>query len=219
MPGLRGGDRDEDVSADLVAVRSFLTLDDEPLGWRWLERRLAAGSVEAQPCLAGLASGLRRLPSYRGAVLRAAGTLPPRARAPLPGTELCPTGPVCTYALGGARVPTGDRYLIWSLTGRRVRGLAGAARGGPEEVLFRPGTRFRVLGTQGGPGATTVLLREVAAGESAARPGEQDAADRQAREHLTQAAAGFSAAENATPWPPRLTGPLAEPNPSGDGTA
>jgi hypothetical protein len=219
-PGLRGGDPEDVVLPDLIAVRSFLTLDDAPLGWRWLERALAAGSAEAQPCLAGLASGLRRLPSYRGVVLRAAGTLPPRARAPLPGSELCPAGPVGAYALDGAPVPGGDRYLLWSLTGRRVRALTGsAAPDGPEEVVFGPGTRFRVLGTRDTPGATTVLLREVAAGEPVRRPGDQDAVDRQAIEQLTQVAAGLPVAEHPAPWPPRLTGPLAERNPLGDGAA
>ncbi|MFJ3671208.1 hypothetical protein ACIPSE_32585 [Streptomyces sp. NPDC090106] len=208
-PGLRGGDPDDVVLPDLIAVRAFLTLVDAPLGWRWLERRLAAGDEDVHACLAGLASGLRRLPSYRGVVVRAAGTLPPRARAPLPGTELCPRGPVGAYLAEGVAVPAGDRYLVWSTTGRRVRGLTGsAAPDGPQEVLFGPGTRFRVLGTEGDSGGTTVLLREVAAGTAVSPAGDQDAHDRQITDLLLRAAAGLTGTGAAPPWPPRLAGPL-----------
>ncbi|MFD9391161.1 hypothetical protein ACFWBB_10635 [Streptomyces sp. NPDC060000] len=211
VPGLRSHSQNEETHADLIAVRCFLTLDDGPLSWIWLERRLAAGADDALPYLSCLASGLRWLPSYRGVVVRDAGVLPPDAGTPSPGSELCEAGPVGTLALDGAPWPTADRYLIWSVTGRRARGLfasaPAAAKG--EEVVFAPGTRFRVLGTQGRPRAMTVLLREVAEGDPAARSGQHEAQDRAALAALTQAADRAPAADAAAAWPPRLVGQLA----------
>ncbi|MFG3010594.1 hypothetical protein ACGFZB_09050 [Streptomyces cinerochromogenes] len=217
VPGLRMHQQTDEAPADLVAVRCFLTLDDGPLSWTWLERRLTLGADEALPYLSCLASGLRRLPSYRGVVVRDAGTLPPEASTLPPGTELCEPGPVGTLALDGAPASAADRYLIWSVTGRRVRSLftAGPAGHG-EEVVFGPGTRFRVLGTQGRPGAMTVLLREVTDGGPAARPGEQEAQDRAALGALRQAAGRDPAAGTAASWPPRLAGQLAERPPDAD---
>jgi hypothetical protein len=221
MPGLRMQNRSEDAVADLIAVRCFLTLDDGPLSWTWLERQLAAGSDDASAYLSCLASGLRRLPSYRGVVVRDAGVLPPEARALPPGRELCEAGPVGALSLDGAPPPSGDRYLIWSLTGRRVRSLLApaAAQGTGEEIVFAPGTRFRVLGTQGPPGAVAVLLREVADGDPAFRPGEHDAQDRGALESLLQAVGRVPVADDTASWPPRLSGQLAERPLDGGDTA
>ncbi|MET8949001.1 hypothetical protein ABZX30_37185 [Streptomyces sp. NPDC004542] len=213
VPGLRLHGRDEDAHADLIAVRSFLTLDDGPLSWRWLAGRLAAGTDDVLPYLSCLASGLRRLPSYRGIVLRDAGVLPAEARALSPGRELREAGPVGTLALDGAPPAAADRYLIWSVTGRRVRGLfaPAPAAGKGEEVVFAPGTRFRALGSHGRPGALTVLLRELADGDPTARHGEHEAQDRAALAALEQAAERTPEAGGArASWLPRLTGPLAE---------
>jgi hypothetical protein len=219
MPG--GKDQNDAVLADLIAVRSYLSLDDGPLSWPWLEQQLAAGSADAYPCLACQASGLRRLPSYRGIVVRDAGVLSSRERALPPGTGLCHPGPVSAFVLEGAPAVTGDRYLIRSVTGRRVRSLSAPAAQGQqgEEVVFGPGTTFRVLDSLGRPGATTVLLSEVAAGSPAARHATQDAQDRDAMEQLLQALDRVPEAEAAVPWPARLSGPLAEQVPQEDGDA
>ncbi|AYN43233.1 hypothetical protein D9753_35005 [Streptomyces dangxiongensis] len=222
VPGLRPDSRNEEAHADLIAVRCFLTLDGGPLSWTWLERRLAVGADDALPYLSCLASGLRRLPSYRGVVVRDAGVLPAEARILPPGSELREAGPVGTLALAGAPAPVADRYLIWSVTGRRVRGLFASApvAGKGEEVVFAPGTRFRVLGTHGPPGATTVLLREVAEGDPDARAGRHEAQDRGALAALTQAVDRAPGTGAAASWPPRLAGPLAErPREDGDGRA
>ncbi|MGW2282335.1 hypothetical protein [Streptomyces sp. NPDC001770] len=221
MPGLRGHDQNDAVLADLTAVRSFLALDDAPMGWRWLERQLAAGSADAYPSLVGLASGLRRLPPYRGIVVRDAGTLSPEARALTAGSELCQAGPFGAYALDKAPATAGDRYLVWSLTGRRTRILTGtASRAEPHEpVVFAPGTRFQVLGTHDGHGVSTVLLREVPVGDPVVHPGGGDASDEGVLDRLLQAAVRFPPAEGAAPWPARFTGPLADRVPRGDGTA
>jgi hypothetical protein len=210
-PGLRMQFQSEDVRADLIAVRCYLTLDDGPLSWTWLARQLESGSGDAFPFLSCLASGLRRLPSYRGVVVRDAGVLPPEARSLSPGRELCEAGPVGTFALDGAPPAAADRYLIWSVTGRRVRNMFASPpwAGSSDEVVFAPGTRFRVLGTQGQPGAMAVLLREVADGDPVARAGGYDAEDRGALERLREAVGRSPAAGDAASWPARLTGQLA----------
>ncbi|MGW1467829.1 hypothetical protein ACWCPT_26195 [Streptomyces sp. NPDC002308] len=221
MPGLRGHDQNDAVLADLTAVRSLLALDEAPMGWRWLERQLAAGSADAHPSLVCLASGLRRLPPYRGIVVRDAGTLSPEARTLPAGRELCHAGPVGAYALDKAPATARDRYLVWSLTGRRVRILTGAAsRAEPHEpVVFAPGTRFQVLDTRDEHGVSTVLLREVAVGGPVVHPGGGDASGRDVLDQLLQAAGRFPPAEGAAPWPARFTGPLPERVPHGDGNA
>ncbi|MFF8883759.1 hypothetical protein [Streptomyces flaveolus] len=211
VPGLRTQAQNEDVQADLVAVRCYVTLDDGPLSWTWLRQRLVAGSDEALPYLACLASGLRLLPSYRGVVIRDAAGISQAGRSPAPGTELREATPVGTLTLDGAPPSAGDRYVIWSVTGRRVRSLFSptASTGNTEEIVFGPGTRFRVLGTEGRPGAMTVLLREVAEGDPAARSGEHQAQDRSALEQLLQAAGRAPETGTPGPWPSRLTGELA----------
>ncbi|MEU7363559.1 MULTISPECIES: hypothetical protein [Streptomyces] len=216
MPG--GKDQNDAVLADLIAVRSYLTLDEGPLSRPWLEQQLAAGSADAYPCLACQASGLRRLPSYRGIVVRDAGTLSSRAKALPPGTELSEQGPVSAFVLEGAPAATGDRYLIRSVTGRRVRSLTAPVTQGQqsEEIVFGPGTRFRVLGSVDRPDVTTVLLSEVAAGSPAARQGTQDALDRDAREQLVQALDQLPGTAATVPWPARLSGPLTEHVPHRD---
>ncbi|MEU3862609.1 hypothetical protein AB0F03_35720 [Streptomyces sp. NPDC028722] len=221
VPGLRPHSHDEEAHADLVAVRCFLTLGDGPLSWAWLERRLAAGADDVLPCLSCLSSGLRRLPSYRGVVVRDAGVLPAEAETLSPGRELREAGPVGTLALDGAPASAADRYLIWSVTGRRVRGLLAPApaTGKGEEVVFAPGTRFRVLGTRGRPGAMTVLLRELAEGDPTGRDGRHEAQDRGALAALTQAADRVPGAGAAASWPPRLAGQLAESSRDGDSPA
>ncbi|GHB68571.1 hypothetical protein GCM10010377_69290 [Streptomyces viridiviolaceus] len=219
MPGLRTQAQDQDAQADLIAVRCLLTLDEVPLSWTWLVQQLAAGSADALSYLACLASGLRRLPSYRGIVVRDAGVVPPTAAAPPTGTELCEPLPVGAFALNGAPPIGADRYVIWSVTGRRVANLLAPSPGAEgEEILFAPGTRFKVLATRGSPGAMTVLLRELADGDPTAQPGGLDAQDRGALEHLAQAADRVPRTAGAMPWPPRLTGRLAERHPrAGDG--
>jgi hypothetical protein len=158
FPGLRaGGAPDADVLVDLVAVQLYLAghtcqFDD-------LVRSAIAGPhVPLARCIA---SGLRRLPSHRGPVL---------VRAELTEQDLrwygsrkvvtewafvpCVTG-------GRLRLPGSTEVLIWSMTARRTHLLAPER---PEQVVFLPGTGFKVLSATGRDGAR-VLLRELSASE------------------------------------------------------
>ncbi|MGW7367164.1 hypothetical protein ACWGI8_27985 [Streptomyces sp. NPDC054841] len=159
-PGLRAGDSD-DTKTDLVAV----LLDSIDTGTLMSRSELATNlrraGESAEPYAACLLSGLRRLPSYPGAVTCGA-QLPTGALALYrPGTVLHEPAPVS--ALAGTELPLDSsvQYLIWSVTGRRTAVLTGEGEYG--EVVFPPGSRFVVLeavvaGKDGGP--ARVFLRE-----------------------------------------------------------
>jgi hypothetical protein len=188
VPALRGGSsaESEDAAADLAVLHAYLTAAPEA-PWSYEAMRAAesrAGGRALEPVLACVASALRRLPSYRGAVVRPAGGigLTEVAQLLLPGEELGDSLPISGLAVerGGPAV-AGDRYLVWSMTGSRsgsLLGQAGADGTDPaDEVLFAPGTRLRLLAVDQAAGATVVLLRELAETAPAAVPGALDAAD------------------------------------------
>ncbi|WEP00898.1 hypothetical protein A6P39_042815 (plasmid) [Streptomyces sp. FXJ1.172] len=157
-PGLRG----EEVSAssaDLAAVHAYLTDADS----EQLRASLAAGDAQVLTFLRCLASGLRRLPSYRGVALRT-GTWPgTHMTTGTAGTDLGEAVPVRALAVDRAHpLPTADHCLIWSATGRRTKALTDSDTSpGCDDLLFAPGARFRLLevGRQGT--ATVALLREL----------------------------------------------------------
>ena len=158
-PGLRADPRGpaQDLLTDLVAARLYLTgaaqrVDDAI-------RNAAPGPhVPFGRCVT---AGLRRLPSYRG---------PARLRATLAeaewrwygGRELLTEWAFCpALAAGHIPLPGDVDFLIWSLTARRAAMLEPNVR---SQVLFLPGTSFKVLRLRDGE-PREVLLREVAAAE------------------------------------------------------
>ena len=219
VPALRASDSPEEVAADLTALHAYLTAAE---GDRWthdaLRASLEAGSGDLLPFLGCLASGLRRLPSYRGAAVRSAsGALGEVAHLLLPGEELGEAVPVSAVALdkGYPSVPA-DHYLIWSMTGRRASslatdvGLAPTAGGAQEEVLFAPGTRLRLLAVAERTGSTVMMLRELP--ESAPQsttPGRLDDADNAVLKRLRTLADQPPAVSSGGTWPGRCAGTLA----------
>ncbi|WP_329133361.1 hypothetical protein OG552_15695 [Streptomyces sp. NBC_01476] len=219
VPALRSSAHPEEVAADLAALHAYMTaVDDET--HRDLRESLAGGRSELVPVLACLASGLRRLPSYRGAAVRpAGGVLGEAAELLLPGEELGEALPVSGVAVDkGYPTVAADHYLIWSMTGRRASSLLGdaeTAAGGdtaphPDEVLFAPGTRFRLLAVDSRSGATVILLRELpeSAPSSAATPGQLDDADTAALKRLQAIKDQPAAVGSAHQAPERCAGPL-----------
>ncbi|WP_329167028.1 hypothetical protein OHB49_43145 (plasmid) [Streptomyces sp. NBC_01717] len=211
MPALRGEEL-EAARADLIAVQAYLTNNEEFVSGQALAEDLLAGGTRLLPYVACLASGLRRLPSYRGISLRglrSVGGIPGNTGEALePGSLLQAPGPVSSLAHaaewpGGA--PLG--YAIWSVTGRRVRQLLpGGSSPGSDEVVFAPGTAFRVLGTHEVTGSAVVLLRELPATESATAsnsPGGQQL-DRTALTRLEEALTGSLPMRGS--WPERCVG-------------
>lgn len=213
MPALRGGQVDA-VRTDLVAVHVYLAG-----GLGELDERAPASPGQAglpDSYIACLASGLSRLPSYRGVAVR--GGLPADGdlRRFVPGTVLRGPAPVSALPIGvaaGLSAATGG-YVIWSSTGRRVRPLLGSGSGAAsDEVVFSPGTAFRVLGVRSEGNAPIVLLSEVRGrgSDTGDGSGALDDADRAALERLDEALRRHApSAEGTSPaaWPARCTEPL-----------
>ncbi|MGW0581386.1 hypothetical protein ACWD25_36815, partial [Streptomyces sp. NPDC002920] len=204
MPALRGGEQ-EAARADLIAVRVYVRGggDEGGLGHEELARSLHAGEERLVPYAACLASGLARLPSYRGAVLRgvaadAGHERPSRGQllrdpAPLSGVSLDP---------GGRETIPGVAYAIWSITGRRVRQVQ---EDEGNEVVFPPGTAFRVLDVRDGEGGPLVLLRQLPdAGTAVTVFGD---ADDTALARLDHSLAHRLAPGRGS-WPDRCAGPV-----------
>lgn len=157
-PGLRVGDGVSGARDDLVAVWVYLSGTagpvDEPI------RRGEDGPhVSLARCVA---SGLRRLPSYRGAVvLRAA--LGDEERAWYREGLVVPDwGFVSALTTARSGLPGNTDFLIWSRTARRTALMETEV---PDRVLFLPGTRFKVLRVASGD-RYQLLLRELAPSEN-----------------------------------------------------
>ena len=157
-PRLRGGGEQE-VVADLVAVRLYLTeyaqrIDDNLRTGQPGSHVLFARCVNA---------GLRRLPSHRGAV-RLRATLSDAEWSWYGSQRLVTEWAFCPALTDGTVVLPGNvGFLIWSATARRTSALAPEVAG---QVVFLPGTRFKVLQVRDGE-RREVLLREMPASEAA----------------------------------------------------
>ncbi|NEA68418.1 hypothetical protein [Streptomyces sp. SID12488] len=213
MPALRGLEL-EAARIDLVAAHAYLTTEEGPLHHRELIRDIRTGEGRLLPYAGCLASALRRLPSYRGVALRGGDATGPE---PAVGALLTEPGPLSALARP-TTLPTGAgvRYAIWSSTGRKVRQLIDRAAGSPEafdEIVFVPGTGFRVLGVRTVPGgAPVVLLRELAGSATAQEhldgAREFGQADLKALAHLEEAIAKDLPVDEGRNWPDRCTGPV-----------
>ncbi|MFB7781063.1 hypothetical protein [Streptomyces bauhiniae] len=167
-PELTPGPQEPDAVAALAAVLRRLAESEESDG---------VGLAEPESEL--LRTGLRMLPVHRGATgLRA--TLDEAVRQWYAGQPLVTDPDVCEASvLGPGDGPGNTDFLIWSVDGRRTD-LLDPLR--PAQVLFLPGSRFRVLPPEPGT-SDVVLMREVGPGQTA-----QDAElDRTAVRELTRA--------------------------------
>ncbi|MFK0116959.1 hypothetical protein [Streptomyces sp. NPDC090994] len=205
LPAPRGEEQDA-ARADLIALRLYLQDDNGPLGHEELAKSLRSGEERLVPYARCLASGLARLPSYRGAVLRGRGGaagldgLRPgqvlRDPAPLSGLSFDP---------GGKERVAGVGFAIWSITGRRVRQVPDADG---DEVVFAPGTAFKVLGVRAaGDSAPLVLLRQLPDVPTASTVLED--ADETALTRLDHALADRTS-PGAGDWPDRCAGPVGD---------
>jgi hypothetical protein len=158
-PGIRSesGGSASDLLTDLVALRLYLSGQGQRL-----DDAVRAGKAGPHvPFGRCVAAGLRRLPSHRGAT---------RLRATLADAEwqwyhdrqVVTEWSFCSaLAGGGARLPGTVEFRIWSMTGRRTSLLESRL---PGQVLFLPGTNFKVLRVSSDDGRQ-VLLRELSANE------------------------------------------------------
>ncbi|MDN3271155.1 hypothetical protein [Streptomyces sp. MA15] len=213
MPALRGHEL-EAARTDLVAAHAYLTAGEGPLHHRELVRDLHTGEGRLLPYAGCLASALRRLPSYRGVALRGGDADGPE---PAVGALLHDPAPVSALT-GASALPAGSpvRYAIWSVTGRKVRQLLDRP-GGPaethEEIVFVPGTGFRVLGVRTAPaGPPVVLLRELPGNATAYMDGSQELSglDLKALTHLEESLAKGFRVGDGPQWPERCSGPVGQ---------
>jgi hypothetical protein len=201
MPALRGAEQ-EAARTDLVALRMYLQNAETPRSHKEWTESLRSGERRLGPYAACLASGLARLPSYRGTVLRSLGdvvelgVLRPgdvlRDAAPVSGLPLDPAGKDRVAGVG---------FAIWSTTGRRVRRLLE----GDEEVVFAPGTAYRVLDVRTDSTNPLILLRQMRGTETASAL--QVDADETALARLDHALSGWMSPGEGD-WPERCAGPL-----------
>ncbi|SEF53853.1 hypothetical protein SAMN05216223_101270 [Actinacidiphila yanglinensis] len=210
-PG-EGGQKWAPNPVDVLAVHLYLTSRSGPLAHEAVRTALRAGDPRLRPYAACIASGLARMMPYQGPAFRSGDPLPKELAAP--GRLLRAPGPVSALA-GNLRGPSeATRYAVWSEYGRRVHlerdpALPGVPPPIPDEVLFAPGTAFRVLGVHAARGTDVVLLREVTGGAST-RGAAADDQDRTALRSLTEALEEDVPAGSrgrVHHWPPRCTGP------------
>ncbi|WP_405635015.1 hypothetical protein OG543_07850 [Streptomyces sp. NBC_01178] len=207
MPALRGKEQ-EAARADLIALRMYLLLPEGPLSHGALTRSLRDRELDLMPYGACVASALNRMPSYRGAVTRGVGGGPAASGGvpapPRPGTLLRDAALLSTVRLDpGTAPPPGGSYVIWSVAGRRVRQFS--EQRGPEEVVFAPGTLFRVLAVRRARPGVQIHLRELTGPAETAAPDPEG--DRAVLARLEAVAPGPDATPpGAGPWPERCAG-------------
>ncbi|UIX32008.1 hypothetical protein [Streptomyces sp. GQFP] len=203
MPALRGEEQ-EAARIDLIALRMYLRGGEAPLNHEELTSSLRAGAKHLVPYAGCLASGLGRLPSYRGVVLRGRGGADGHGEL-RPGAVLRDPAPLSGLPLNPAdktRI-AGAGFAIWSITGRRVRQLLDSG----DEVVFPPGTTFRVLGVRTDGAAPLVLLRQLP--ESHAASDVLEGADETALARLDHALTNRMSPGTGD-WPDRCAGPVGE---------
>ena len=155
-PTLRDGLRDSrrvGAFVDLAAVRLYLDAE-----WEWLDPAISEAAVGEHLVLARcVASGLRKLPVYRGPAIVRTSAIGPVAEWYREHTYVIEQGFWSASVSSAALSKGGLNFLVWSLTGRRT-GLLGPSA--PDRVVFAPGSRFRVLRVSEGR-HPLVLMREL----------------------------------------------------------
>jgi hypothetical protein len=209
-PGLRAAavvEGEEAVATDFAAVLDLLS-DDQ----RHIAAALRSAPGPADPRAACAVSGLRRLPSFSGAVFASA--MPPAEGAADYATGATLIEPSFVYSTSARQVALDGAisYVIWSETGKRISALA--ANLGPDEIMFAAGTVFKVLRTDAaasGSGQARIFLRE------SSRPGAEpadaalDEADHRILDRLAEAAALRDGVAAGDARPAGLAGRVLQP--------
>ncbi|GAB3698656.1 hypothetical protein [Saccharopolyspora tripterygii] len=178
-PGLRGGmPVDDAMLTELAAVHVFATSDQ-----RQFVDAIRSGDATSQyPFISCLAGGLRRLPSLQGLVVRGGPGEVETVEDYVVGSELVEPAPMLGVSDGSADVPGSVELLIWSVTARRLGGLADDENSA--DVVFPPATSYRVLAVEADSGR--VLLTEV--GKKQRSEEARKRHDARVLERLTEAA-------------------------------
>ncbi|MEU2744024.1 hypothetical protein ABZ656_54600 [Streptomyces sp. NPDC007095] len=156
--------RDDGVNAlvDLAAVHLYLTTE-----WVWLDDALLEGTVGVHlPLARCVASGLRRLPSYRGPAIAHTSAVEGVENWYRRNQFVTEHGFWTASTSTAAPSEGGPKFLVWSLTGRSTRMIDPHT---PERLVFAPATRFKVLRVVEGQ-HPLVLMRELLPLELPAHP-------------------------------------------------
>jgi hypothetical protein len=214
-PGLRtglAGEAGAAVVTDFAAVLDFLD-EDRPRFAAAL--RLAGTTGDARVACA--LSGLRRLPSFTGAVFSSASLLGVTACEYVTGAMLIEPAFVDATSSRLVALEGDIDYVIWSETGKRIAALAADA--GSDEIVFAAGTAYKVLQVdpaRPGSSRTRVFLRESARYGHGAASGQRspagppdnplDEMDSRVLERLVSAAARRGETVASDQRPARRTG-------------
>ncbi len=227
-PMLRAADP-EAARVEYAAV--CLYLGSGPGGALAVDAALRAGQPTLPGLLPCLVGGLRRLPTHRAVTLwldAAKGRT--ERRYPVGALLTTPSFHNASAELDLAAPGAAVDVLVWSRSARRACVLG--PRRPVQEVVFLPGSMFRVLATRAaetpdapdeaaGPTTPTVLLREVLPHEVAGFATGLDAADHAALAKLDQALARRRAAQRRRVTDPdlvaRLAGELVQVGPGAPG--
>jgi hypothetical protein len=155
-PGLRAAAAgDETLAVDLAAVHTFVAADHAE---RMESMQIGSPDPATRAFLSCVVSGLRRLPTFTGVVVRGG----PDDRSALDayvGGDVVEPGLLLAVCDPHAEMPGATEVLIWSSTARRLDGLIDG--GGDAQVVFLPGTVFRLLDVDRTSSPCLVLLAEV----------------------------------------------------------
>lgn len=167
-PGLRGGAAiDDAMMTELAAIHVFATSDQAEA----IEAVRSGDADQHYPLLSCLAGGLRRLPSVQGLVVRGGPEIMAAAGDYTVGADLLEPAPLMGVADAEVPVPGGVEVLVWSLSGRRIGGLADGIHA--SDVMFLPATVFRVLAVETEPASPRVLLTEIKPGRQRSQEAQQ----------------------------------------------
>ncbi|MGW3471498.1 hypothetical protein ACWDKQ_24260 [Saccharopolyspora sp. NPDC000995] len=192
-PGMRaGGGTAEALTTELAAAQIFASSEQTEV----VEAiRSGSGQIELS-YLHCLASGLRRLPSLQGVVVRGGPSDAAAVDDYVVGAELLEPAPMVARADMEAVVPGAVEVLIWSITSRRLAGLVEGER--RTDVVFLPGTVFQVVAVDRTAAKPQVLLAEVPPGwDFTSESGERRAS--RIRKKLEAAAAARDGVRDAEP--------------------
>jgi hypothetical protein len=154
-PGLRGENGDDAVIAELAAAHLFALSDPAELA---VAMRANTVPPDQHAFLSCAVSGLRRLPSFTGPVLRPVPAGLDIAALYRKLDELVEPGSLPAHSDLTRRMSGEGELLVWSSTARHLDGLAGEEP--TDLVSFQPSTVFRVLDIDTSAAVTRVLLAE-----------------------------------------------------------
>ena len=144
---------------ELAAVRGYTTADYSMLNSA-LRTQDAAELTRLKPYLDSAVAGMEKLPNYEGTVYRGTSLSPDILAKYVPGQTVVEDAFTSTSKTLQASFDGNTKFVIQSLQGKDVSLLSKYP--GEQEILFRPGSPFKVLSNStDASGQTTIFLKEI----------------------------------------------------------